>query len=97
MTNYDFFRTIHYPIKNIESNNYIFSDDLLGLIKDTDLKDLILNKYNLDKNIKIEIDHIDVLFDFVKSYVERFDLFRLDVKENDVITYLELNNRETTC
>ena len=94
MNNYDFFRTKHFSIANIISNDFIYSDDLLSLIKDYELKEYIINKYNLDKNIKIEIDKIDILFEQIKLYTNHFELIRLNVKENDAKTLIEFNKEK---
>lgn len=94
MNNYDFFRTKHFSIANIISNDFIYSDDLLSLIKDYELKEYIINKYNLDKNIKIEIDKIDILFKQIKLYTNHFELIRLNVKENDAKTLIEFNKEK---
>jgi hypothetical protein len=53
MNNYDFLHTKHFLVANSISEDFIYSDDLVSLIKDADLKKFIINKYNLDKNIKI--------------------------------------------
>ena len=58
MTNYDFFRTNHFSLLNVKSEGFIFSNDLLSLIKDSEMKEFIINKYNLDVNIKIEIEKL---------------------------------------
>lgn len=91
MTNYDFFRTITHRLYDSESKKKIYSDDLLELIKDSDLKELIINKYNLQDNILINVDKIDIVHDEIKKYVDRFELIRLNVFENKVDTYLKEN------
>lgn len=91
MTNYAFFETKHYDLGNTTSENFIYSNDLISLIKESELKEFILNKYNLDKNIKIEIEKIDVIFEKIKLYTNHFELIRLNVKENEAKTILEFN------
>lgn len=89
MNNYDFFRTKHFTIANTISEGFIYSNDLLSLIKDSELKEFIINKYSLDKNIKIEIEKIDIIFEQIKLYTNHFELIRLNVKENDAKTSIE--------
>lgn len=95
MNNYDFFRTKHISVANFVSEDFIYSEDLLSLIKDSELKDFILNKYNLDKNIKIEIEKIDIIFDQIKLYSNHFKLIRLNVEENEAKTILEFNKEKS--
>lgn len=94
MNNYDFFRTKHFSIANTKSIDAIYSNDLLSLIKDSELKEFIINKYNLDKNIKIEIEKIDIIFEQIKLYTTHFELIRLNVDENKAKTVLELNKEK---
>jgi hypothetical protein len=94
MNNYDFFRTKHYSIVNAKSIDVIYSDDLISLIKDHELKQFIINKYNLDKNIKIEIEKIDIIFEQIKLYTNHFELIRLKVGENKTKTVLEVNKEK---
>ncbi|RZK27167.1 MAG: hypothetical protein EOO43_00495 [Flavobacterium sp.] len=54
------------------------------MIKENELKQLIINKYNLSDNVKIEIEKIDYLYDLVSQYSQRFTLMRLEAKESDV-------------
>ncbi len=94
MNNYDFFRTKHYSIANTKSIDAIYSNDLLSLIKDSELKEFIINKYNLEKNIKIEIEKIDVIYEQIKIYTNHFELIRLNVDENKAKTVLEINKEK---
>ncbi|MEC4084657.1 hypothetical protein [Myroides odoratimimus] len=94
MSNYVYFKTKTDYLYNVDSKNDIFSDDLLDLIKDTELKELIINKYDLDKNILINIDKADIVYNQIKSYVDRFELLRLTVPENKVDTFLKENPEE---
>ncbi|MDM1465164.1 hypothetical protein [Myroides odoratimimus] len=95
MTNYDFFRTKHYSLFQVESKRSIYSDELLVLIKDEQLREAIINKYDLTNSILIDIDKVDIIYDEVKRHKDRFDLIRLNVPENKVTTYLA-TNPETT-
>lgn len=94
MNNYDFFRTKQYSIANTKSIDAIYSNDLLSLIKDSELKEFIINKYNLEKNIKIEIEKIDVIYEQIKIYTNHFELIRLNVDENKAKTVLEINKEK---
>lgn len=94
MNNYDFFRTKKYSISDSISIDAIYSNDLLSLLKDSELKEFIINKYNLEKNIKIEIEKIDIIFEQIKLYVDHFELIRLNVDENKATTVLELNKEK---
>ena len=60
------------------------------------MKEFITNKYNLDKNIKIRIEKIDIIFDQIKAYTNHFDLIRLNVKESNAKTLLEFNKEKNT-
>lgn len=91
MNNYDFFRTKFFSVANSNSEDFIYSNDLLSLIKDSEMKEFIINKYNLDANIKIEIEKIDIIFQLIELYTGHFELIRLNVKENDAKTVLEFN------
>lgn len=94
MNNYAFFDTNNYDLGNKTSENFIYSNDLISLIKDSELKEFILNKYNLDENIKIAIEKIDIIFEQIKLYTNHFELIRLNVKENEAKTVLEFNNEK---
>lgn len=94
MNNYNFFHTKHFSVADSISDNYIYSNDLLSLIKDAELKEFMINKYNLDKNIKIEIEKIDVIFEQIKLYTNHFELIRLNVDENKAKTILEFNKEK---
>lgn len=94
MNNYDFFKPKHFSLLNIKSKDVIYSNDLLSLIKNPELKEFIVNKYNLDTNIKIEIEKIDIIFDQIKLYTNHFDFIRLNVDENKVKTVIELNKEK---
>ena len=94
MNNNDFFSAKHFSISNAKSTNAIYSDDLLSIIKDSELKQFIINKYNLDENIKIEIEKVDVIFEQIKLYTNHFELIRLNVYENKAKTVLEHNNEK---
>jgi hypothetical protein len=96
MNNYAFFDTNNYDLTNKTSENFIYSNDLISLIKDSELKEFILNKYNLVENIKIEIEKIDIIFEQIKLYTNHFELIRLNVKENEAKTVLEFNNEKQT-
>ncbi len=88
MENIDYFKARTYSLKDVKSEGFIYSNDLLLLIKDDKLKQLIINKYDLDKNYKIEIEKIRVLYDLINQYSNRFTLIRLEAKESDVTCQL---------
>jgi hypothetical protein len=96
MNNYDFFHTKYFSLVNTKSDDCIYSNDLLSLIKDSEMKEFIINKYNLDSNIKIEIEKIDVIFEQIKLYNSHFELIRLNVKENEAKTILEFNKENNS-
>jgi hypothetical protein len=96
MNNYDFFHTKYFSLVNTKSDDCIYSNDLLSLIKDSGMKEFIINKYNLDSNIKIEIEKIDVIFEQIKLYTSHFELIRLNVKENEAKTILEFNKENNS-
>jgi len=96
MNNYDFFHTKYFSLVNTKSDDCIYSNDLLSLIKDSEMKEFIINKYNLDSNIKIEIEKIDVIFEQIKLYTSHFELIRLNVKENEAKTILEFNKENNS-
>lgn len=55
MNNYDFFRTKKYSISDSISIDAIYSNDLLSLLKDSELKEFIINKSLLSESFsKIE-------------------------------------------
>lgn len=90
MKNIDYFRTKTMLLsKDISSDDYIYTDDLLNLLKDDALKELIINKYNIDKNFKIEIDKIGFVYDRVAEYSKRFELIRLKAEEKDAKVILK--------
>lgn len=76
-----------------EGNGYISSVDLLALIKDKEVEQYVINKYDLAEPVDIELPKIDVLTSIVARYVNRFDTLRLKVNEDDVITSF-LDNEE---
>ncbi|GGB65947.1 hypothetical protein GCM10007424_02350 [Flavobacterium suaedae] len=95
MENKDYFKAITYSInEDVKSENYVYTDDLLKLINDDELKEAIINKYNLDTNLKIENNKIEYLYNLVKQYSERFTLIRLEAQEKDVTC--ELKSEEVT-
>src|SRR5690606_9352370 len=51
----------------------------------------LINRYDLEQNLVIEIDGIDQVFDHVKRYVKRFDLLRLEVADDQVTSYIEFD------
>lgn len=96
MNNYDFFRTKYFSLVNTKSDDCIYTNDLISLIKDSEMKEFIINKYNLDSNIKIEIEKIDVIFKQIKLYTNHFELIRLNVKENEAKTSLEFDKENNS-
>lgn len=92
MENRDYFKARRYFLKNVKSEDFIFTEDLLKLIDDEELKNMIINKYNLDKNYKIEIEKIEYLYNLVKQYSQRFELLRIEAKESDVTCELKFDD-----
>lgn len=92
MEDYSYFKTERFFIDKEKATNNINSDDLLALISNEELKELLINRYDLDQNLVIEIDGIDQVFDHVKRYVKRFDLIRLEVADDQVTSYIEFDS-----
>lgn len=69
-----------------EGNNYIYSNSLLDLINDDEVKEYITEKYELEEEVKIEFDKIDKLLPIVKKYVSRFKTLRIQAATNNVTT-----------
>ena len=92
MEDYSYFKTERFFIDKEKATNNINSDDLLTLISNEELKELLINRYDLDQNLVIEIDGIDQVFDHVKRYVKRFDLIRLEVADDQVTSYIEFDS-----
>lgn len=83
----DFFVQKSYKIERLgEGKNYVFSNELLDLIKNEEVKDYVIEKYDLGNEIKIEFEKIDLLVPILRKYVDRFSLLRLDVTDNNVTT-----------
>lgn len=92
MEDYSYFKTERFFIDKEKATNNINSDDLLALISNEELKELLINRYDLDQNLVIEIDGIDQVFDHVKRYIKRFDLIRLEVADDQVTSYIEFDS-----
>ena len=69
-----------------EGNGYISSDELLSLIKDEEVKQCVIETYNLEGSVDVELPKIDLLTYIVKDYVNRFDNKRAIVSEDNVTT-----------
>lgn len=91
MEDYSYFKTERFFIDKEKSTNRINSNDLLALITNEELKELLINKYDLDQNLVIHIDGIDQVFDHVKRYTKRFDLIRLEVEDDQITSYIEFD------
>lgn len=91
MENKDYFKQKPINLNGVKSNDFIYSEVLLTLIKDEELKNYIINKYDLEENIKIEIDKIDYIFSVVSQYTSKFSLLRLNASFNNVNTSLSFN------
>lgn len=91
MDDYLYFKTKRYNLIKEESSNQIYSDELLDLITNEELKNILKNKYDLDQNILIKIDGVDLLFKHIKKYTDRFELIRLEVEEDKVISFIEFD------
>lgn len=69
-----------------EGQNYVYSNSLLDLINDDEVKEYIVEKYELEEEVKIEFDKIDKLLPIVKKYVSRFKTHRIQAATNNVTT-----------
>ena len=89
----DFFVQRSYKLESLaDGKGYIFSNDLLSLFKNDDVKDYVVKKYELEDNIKLTLPKIDILFALVKKYATRFSLMRLSASDNNVNTsFIELD------
>ncbi|GEP52284.1 hypothetical protein FNO01nite_29560 [Flavobacterium noncentrifugens] len=92
MNNTDYFRAKRYPLNDQKSEDFIYTEDLLGLIDNEELRELIINKYNLDKNYQIEIEKVEFLYNLIRLYSRRFKLIRLEAKESDVSSELKFDS-----
>lgn len=86
-----YFKSRQYSFSRDVSNDYIYSSDLLSLIRDGELKEFLINKYSLEEDLKISIDKVDRLFDTIEDYTNRFELIRLNVKDDKVTSFLEID------
>ena len=93
MEDNSYFKTQRFFVDKEKSTNSIYSDDLLALISNEELKELLINKYDLDQNLIIEIDGIDQVFDHVKRYAKRFDLIRLEVADDQITSFIQFDDR----
>jgi len=91
MDNLEYFRAKRYNPKNEESVDIVNTDDLLNLIDNVELKEIITNKYGIDKSYSIEIEKIGFVFNQIKKYSTKFELIRLQAKESDVTCELEID------
>ena len=91
MENRDYFKAQRYFLNDVKSEDFIYTDDLLKLIKDEELRQFIINHYGLDINLKVKIEKIEFLYNLIKSYSKRFDLIRLEVKESEVSCELKFD------
>lgn len=88
MDSKNYFKQRLISLSDIESNDYIYSDELLLLIKNEELKSYIINKYDLHDNLKIEINKIDNIYAIVNEYISKFSLLRLNVSFDKVKTVI---------
>lgn len=96
MIDNNFFKTTRFfTPKEKTSNDVIFSNELLDLILDDTLKEIIINKYDLNNNFKIEIEGIGNVLAYLKE-LNRFKLIRLKVRENNVYSYFESSSSKET-
>lgn len=86
-----YFKTKRFNLIKEESSNQIYSNELLDLITNQELKELLKSNYDLDKNILIKIDGVDLLLKHIKYYTNRFELIRLEVEEDKVTSYIEFD------
>lgn len=69
-----------------EGKGYISSQKLLDLMRDEEVKQYVVNKYNLEEPVDIVLPYIDLLIPIVQSYSDRFISQRFMVMEDDVTT-----------
>ncbi|MFD2969328.1 hypothetical protein [Sphingobacterium bambusae] len=77
-----------------EGNGYVSSVDLLKLIKDEEVKNYVVNKYDLAEPVEIELPKIDLLTAIVARYVNRFETQRFKVTEDNVTTSFSDNEEK---
>lgn len=83
----DFFIQKSYKIEDLgDGKGYIYSNELIGLIQNEEVKDYVIMKYELNEEVKIEFEKIDLLIPIIKKYVNRFSLIRLITTDNKVTT-----------
>lgn len=70
-----------------EGRGYISSEDLLALIRDEEVKQYVVDRYDLNEPVDIELSNIDLLTPIVRDYVDRFKPQRFRVTENNVTTF----------
>lgn len=88
----DFFVQKNYEMEDfVGSKGYVYSDQLIDLIKNEEVKDLIVAKYKLEDDTKIEFDKIDLLVPLVKKYTSRFEQIRLMATNDNVLTSFDNN------
>ena len=90
----EYFRTQTHSLYNINSKNYLQTNELLELISDETLKEKIINKYDLVSDLTIEIGNIEFLYTLVKEYCNKFTLIRLEAKESDVNCELKFDTKD---
>lgn len=84
----DYFVQKKVKLENLgEGENFVFSDELLDLIKNEDVKQLVVEKYNLHDNVKIEFDKIDLILPIIKKYTSRFKTVRLFATNQNVDSF----------
>lgn len=87
MDNKDYFVQKKVKLENLKKgDNFVLSNQLLDLIKNEDVKELVIKKYQLQEEVKIEFHMIDVLLPIIKKYTSRFDAVRLFATEDNVDT-----------
>ncbi|WP_316805373.1 hypothetical protein [Pedobacter nototheniae] len=89
----DFFVQKNYKMENfVGGEGYVHSHQLIDLIKNEEVKDLIVAKYELEDDTRIEFDKIDLLVPLVKKYTSRFEQIRLMATNDNVITSFDVDN-----
>lgn len=87
MDNKDYFVQKKVNLESLKKgDNFVLSNQLLDLIKNEDVKELVIKKYQLQEEVKIEFHMIDVLLPIIKKYTSRFDAVRLFATEDNVDT-----------
>jgi len=88
---HDYFKQQKISLKDVKSRDFVYSNDLLSLIGSEELRNAISNRYEISKNIKIELDKIDFIYNAVQIYTLKFVTSRLNVSFDKVVPSFQKN------